>query len=62
MAPEDERLLTQQGGCLVMEGSTLLYRHADSGILKYADVDAVAASALQGAGSLPGSQVLRTFM
>lgn len=63
LAPEDERLLTQQGGCFVFEGTNVLFKHDDSGILKYADVDAVAAAALGAAATPPNpTQVLRSFV
>lgn len=46
LAPVDERLLTQQGGVLVFEGSTTMYKHSDAGILRIADVEEVLAAAL----------------
>ncbi|KAI8466531.1 MAG: AhpC/TSA antioxidant enzyme-domain-containing protein [Monoraphidium minutum] len=47
LAPEEKRLLTQQGGCLVFDGCELRYKHSDPGILKYADVGAVVAAAVE---------------
>eukprot|EP00955_Chlamydomonas_euryale_P084783 364003-Chlamydomonas_euryale.AAC.31 len=35
LSPENEVLLTQQGGTVVFEGMNTLFRHDDSGILKY---------------------------
>lgn len=64
LAPQDERLLTQQGGCLVMEGTRVLYKHTDSGILKYANVDDVVRAALSGKDQVverTPTQVLRSF-
>lgn len=47
MSPPETRLLTQQGGSLVFDGQDVVFKHVDSGILKYTDVDALVASALQ---------------
>ena len=45
LAPRDERLLTQQGGALVLRGRQTVFRHNDSGILKFVGVkDLLAAS------------------
>lgn len=47
-----------------MEGSTVLYKHIDSGILKYANVDDVVNAALTGRSEVVGrtpTQVLRSF-
>lgn len=44
LCPEKEELLTQQGGCLVFRGEDVIFRHDDSGILKYTDVDALIAA------------------
>ena len=41
LCPDNVELLTQQGGCLVLRGQRVIYRHDDSGILKYVDCDAV---------------------
>lgn len=41
LCPANTELLTQQGGCLVLQGQRVIYRHDDSGILKYVDCDAV---------------------
>lgn len=40
LAPTDEALLTQQGGCLGFDGRDVIFRHSDSGILKYAGAGA----------------------
>lgn len=45
LCPPNEELLTQQGGCLVFRGQEVIFRHADSGILKYTDMDALVAAA-----------------
>lgn len=37
----DESLLTQQGGSLLFQGEKVIFRHSDSGILKYTDLDAL---------------------
>jgi hypothetical protein len=47
MSPAETRLLTQQGGSLVFSGEEVVFKHVDSGILKYTDVDALVAAALQ---------------
>lgn len=39
LSPPNENLLTQQGGTVVFRGSETVFRHDDSGILKYTDVD-----------------------
>jgi hypothetical protein len=39
LAPARQELLTQQGGAIVFQGKTVLFRHNDSGILKTADID-----------------------
>ncbi|CAL5228424.1 g11558 [Coccomyxa viridis] len=44
LCPKNEELLTQQGGCLVFRGEDVIFRHDDSGILKYTDVDALIAA------------------
>ena len=44
LCPENEELLTQQGGCLVFRGEEVIFRHDDSGILKYTNVDAMIAA------------------
>jgi hypothetical protein len=38
-------LLVQQGGTLLFKGTQTLWRHNDSGILKYTDIDALLAAA-----------------
>lgn len=45
LCPPNEELLTQQGGCLLYRGKNVIFRHNDSGILKYTDVDALMAAA-----------------
>jgi hypothetical protein len=37
-------LLVQQGGTVVFKGTAVIFRHNDSGILKYTDVDALMAA------------------
>ena len=44
LCPRKEELLTQQGGCLVFAGQDVVFRHDDSGILKYTNVDALIAA------------------
>ena len=44
LCPENEELLTQQGGCLVFRWEEVIFRHDDSGILKYTNVDALLAA------------------
>ncbi|KIZ01932.1 hypothetical protein MNEG_6027 [Monoraphidium neglectum] len=56
LAPSEKRLLTQQGGCIVFDGCDVVYRHADPGILKYADVDAVVQAATQAPRKLIAKQ------
>lgn len=43
----DGALLTQQGGCLAFDGEALIFKHVDSGILKYTDTDALLRAVLQ---------------
>jgi hypothetical protein len=62
LAPSNEKLLTLQGGCIVFEGQNTLFRHADSGILKYADVSQVLAAVLPGQPAATPSQVLRELL
>ena len=45
LCPPNEALLTQQGGSLVFRGQDVVFRHDDSGILRYTDVDALIAAA-----------------
>lgn len=45
LCPPSEELLTQQGGSLVFRGQEVIFRHADSGILKYTNMDAFVAAA-----------------
>jgi hypothetical protein len=64
LAPTNTRLLTQQGGCIAFDGQQTIFRHADTGILKYADVNALVAAVLPGAapaGAAP-TQVTRTLL
>jgi pyridoxal biosynthesis lyase PdxS len=44
LSPADTNLLVQQGGSLVFKGTDVIFRHNDSGILKYTDVDAMMAA------------------
>jgi hypothetical protein len=44
LSPADTKLLVQQGGSLVFKGTDVIFRHNDSGILKYTDVDALMAA------------------
>jgi hypothetical protein len=46
LSPPNEDLLTQQGGTVAFRGTELVFKHADSGILKYTDVDALLAAVL----------------
>ncbi|KAI3427059.1 hypothetical protein D9Q98_006999 [Chlorella vulgaris] len=62
LAPADERLLTQQGGCLVFDDRRVLYRHADTGILRYAPVEQLAAAALPSGAAAAATQTLRTLL
>ncbi|KAL4433831.1 hypothetical protein ABPG75_000272 [Micractinium tetrahymenae] len=64
LAPANERLLTQQGGCLVFEGQRTVFRHADTGILKYVDVGAMLRAALPSGAPAqpPATQVTRTLL
>eukprot|EP00897_Mesotaenium_endlicherianum_P010632 jgi/Mesen1/9598/ME000657S08869 len=41
LCPPKTELLTQQGGTLVFDGDREIFRHTDSGILKYTRVDAL---------------------
>jgi len=41
LSPPNQALLTQQGGTLAFDGTEVIFRHDDSGILKYTDVDAL---------------------
>jgi hypothetical protein len=36
--------LHRQGGTLVFDGTSTIFKHSDSGILKYTDVDALLAA------------------
>ena len=58
LAPREERLLTQQGGALVLRGKQTVYRHDDSGILKYASVKELLAAA-QKPAALPAPAPVR---
>lgn len=44
LSPPDTKLLVQQGGTLVFKGTDVIFRHNDSGILKYTDIDALMAA------------------
>jgi hypothetical protein len=61
LAPDREQLLTQQGGCLAFDGQTVIFRHADSGILKYADENQLAGAVLPGGAPAAASQTARTL-
>lgn len=39
LSPPDTNLLVQQGGTLAFDGQDLIFKHEDSGILKYTDVE-----------------------
>ncbi|KAG2431344.1 hypothetical protein HYH02_013334 [Chlamydomonas schloesseri] len=47
LCPPDTSLLTQQGGALVFSGTSVVYKHVDSGILRYTEPDAILQAALQ---------------
>ena len=47
LCPPDTSLLTQQGGTLVFSGSSVVFKHVDSGILRYTDPEAILQAALQ---------------
>ncbi|EFJ49943.1 hypothetical protein VOLCADRAFT_89241 [Volvox carteri f. nagariensis] len=47
LCPADPSLLTQQGGCVVFAGEQVVFKHVDSGILRYTDVDEILKAALQ---------------
>lgn len=47
LCPPDRELLVQQGGTLVLDGTDVIYRHDDSGILKYTDLDQLLSVALE---------------
>ncbi|KAK9812732.1 hypothetical protein WJX72_002816 [[Myrmecia] bisecta] len=53
LSPPKQELLTQQGGTLVFNGAQTVFRHDDSGILKYTDVYALREVALSGTAALP---------
>ena len=46
LCPPNEQMLVQQGGTLVFEGADVVFRHRDSGILKYTDVDKLSQAVL----------------
>ena len=57
LCPPNTALLTQQGGCLAFEGTNVLFKHVDMGILKYTDVDAMLRAVLQvGGGRAQGGR------
>eukprot|EP00882_Tetradesmus_deserticola_P017706 GHRQ01018977.1.p1 GENE.GHRQ01018977.1~~GHRQ01018977.1.p1 ORF type:complete len:145 (-),score=68.62 GHRQ01018977.1:20-454(-) len=59
LSPSDTRLLVQQGGTLMFRGTDLVFRHDDSGILKYTDVDALMAAAdASSGGSMQPAQLM----
>ncbi|KAG1676150.1 hypothetical protein FOA52_004990 [Chlamydomonas sp. UWO 241] len=47
LSPPNEELLVQQGGTVAFEGTDTMFRHDDSGILKYTDVDQLIRTVLQ---------------
>ncbi|KAG2423523.1 hypothetical protein HXX76_015271 [Chlamydomonas incerta] len=47
LCPPDTSLLTQQGGCLVFSGTSVVFKHVDSGILRYTEPDSILQAALQ---------------
>jgi hypothetical protein len=59
LSPPDTNLLVQQGGSLVFKGTDVIFRHNDSGILKYTDVDALLAAidASKGSSSIQQAQL-----
>lgn len=50
LSPADPNLLVQQGGTLLLRGNQTLWRHNDSGILKYTDIYALLAAAEEAVG------------
>ncbi|GAX81819.1 hypothetical protein CEUSTIGMA_g9247.t1 [Chlamydomonas eustigma] len=47
LSPPDQSLVVQQGGTVVLDGTETIFRHDDSGILKYTDIDALLRSSLK---------------
>ncbi|KAJ9511517.1 hypothetical protein QJQ45_029825 [Haematococcus lacustris] len=41
LSPPNQALLTQQGGTLAFDGQEVIFKHVDSGILKYTDTEAL---------------------
>ncbi|KAL6748932.1 AhpC/TSA antioxidant enzyme-domain-containing protein [Haematococcus lacustris] len=41
LSPPNQALLTQQGGTLAFDGQDVIFKHVDSGILKYTDTEAL---------------------
>jgi hypothetical protein len=62
LAPSNAKLLTLQGGCIAFDGPNTVFRHADSGILRYANTDQVLAAVLPGEPAAVPSQVLRKLL
>ncbi|GAB4818964.1 hypothetical protein N2152v2_006010 [Parachlorella kessleri] len=62
LAPDDEQLLTLQGGCIAFYGQDVIFRHADSGILKYANVKELLEAVLPGQDRFGETQVLQTLL
>lgn len=52
LSPPDPNLLVQQGGTLLFKGTQTQWRHDDSGILKYTDIDALLAAAEEAVASV----------
>eukprot|EP00887_Chlorella_sp_A99_P003707 scaffold7.g3707.t1 len=59
LAPANERLLTQQGGCIGFEGRRVAFMHVDRGILTIADPAALVAAMAPSAPGGPAAQTLR---
>lgn len=58
LSPADTQLLTQQGGTLVFEGTKVVFKHVDTGILgQLKDMDALLAAV--GASRTVGESGLR---
>jgi hypothetical protein len=53
LSPPNESLLTQQGGCLLLDNTDVVFSHRDSGILKYTDVDKLSEAIAAGPAAAP---------
>lgn len=60
LSPAKTELLTQQGGTLILSGTTVLYKHVDAGILKYTDVNEVLQTALSADYTTTTTTILTT--